>query len=273
MDNTKTTEVLEIASLAIAANQARRITDDSSPYAVVPAGYGIECMEYTLPAPARKRGKVFLGDAVSFIAFFNKHKTSQSMLYGATAKPAFKGIINDDGDAPGWKDHQVIYQCPHSQEWGVWKSGSGRHMNQTEFAEFIEDNLPDIYSTTIEEPSAAELLEIASNFKMNKKVNFSSGKRLDNGQICLEYVEDIQGSAGAKGQIRIPEKFWIAVPVFENGSPYKVECRFKYRVKEGVLTMWFEMVRAHKVLESAFKDVWQEIKEGCEQDILRGFPD
>jgi hypothetical protein len=62
------------------------------------------------------------------------------------------------------------------------------------------------------------------------------------------------------------------VPVFEGGAPYKVEAELRYRLKDGNLTMWFDLARDHKVLEVAFMDVRKEIAEGTGATIWRGTP-
>lgn len=85
-------------------------------------------------------------------------------------------------------------------------------MQQAEFAEFIERNLPDIV-----EPVGADMLEISRSLQAKKKVSFASGIRLANGQTELTYEEDIQGTA-AKGKLQIPEIFKIGIKVIEGGS-------------------------------------------------------
>ena len=145
-------------------------------------------------------------------------------------------------------------------------------MDQVAFAEFIEANFPDIHSADGAGPSGADLLEVATNFKATGKVNFASGTRLQNGTVNFTYQEEINGSAGPKGDIKVPETFFIAVAVFEGGSPYKVEAKLRYRLKDGKLALWFELIRDHKVLEAAFKDVWDQISAGTEATIWRGTP-
>jgi uncharacterized protein YfdQ (DUF2303 family) len=129
----------------------------------------------------------------------------------------------------------------------------GKQMNQIQFAEFIEANVPDITSTTASEPSGAEMLEVAINFKAQKKVNFASGQVLANGQVDFKYQEEIQGSAGANGNIKVPERFFIGIPVFEGGDPYKLEAKLRWALNDGKLTMWFELVRDQRFLKRPFR--------------------
>lgn len=267
MDNLQT-----VADLAAAAIESRQVNDDSKPYVIVPNGYEVRDIENTLERPMRKRGTVVMNDATSFIDYFKTHNMA-SRIYGQVEPPKFVAVLNDHRkDEPGWGDHRAEYNCPLSKEWKEWKGFAGKAQDQIAFSEFIETHTPDIHSGAPEEPSGAVMLEVATSFKAQKKVNFASGQRLDNGQVDFVFQEEIQGSAGAKGHIKVPERFYIAIPVFEGGSPYRIEAKLRYRLKDGSLSMWFDLVRDHKVLEAAFMDIWKEIAEGTSTTIWRGVP-
>lgn len=62
------------------------------------------------------------------------------------------------------------------------------------------------------------------------------------------------------------------MPRFEGGAPYKVEAKLRYRLRDGSPSMWFDLVRHHKVLDVAFMDVWTEIADGAGTTIWRGTP-
>ncbi|OZA15697.1 MAG: hypothetical protein B7Y05_02935 [Polynucleobacter sp. 24-46-87] len=240
------------------------ITDGCVPYAVVPDGYRMESIEHTLPIPTRKRGRVTLNDAKSFIAYFKKHNMASS-IYGTLNPPRFLAVFDDhERDQAGWREHTAEYQCPLSPEWETWVHNNKRSMKQSDFAQFVEDNLPDIV-----DPSGADMLEISRSLEAKKKVNFASGIRLSNGQTQLTYEEEIQGTA-AKGALQIPEIFSIGIAVLEGGPRYKVEARLRYRIDEGRLAFWYDLVRHHKVLENAVMDVWKEISEQTKQEIFHG---
>lgn len=75
----------------------------------------------------------------------------------------------------------------------------------------------------------------------------------------------MEGTA-AKGRILVPEVFALGVPVFEGGDRYRVEARLRYRIAEGgKLTMWYDLLRPHKIIEDATAFVWKSIEAelGC----------
>ena len=251
------------AGAALGQPVAIKPTDDT--YAVVPGGYALTSLEKYKPAPDRKKGVITLDDAESFIQYFNLHATEQSQIYGKVNPPSFVGVINDHGvNDAGWRDHLAKYDCPFTAEWVEWSRSDKKIMQQSEFAEFIERNLPDIV-----EPVGADMLEISRSLQAKKKVSFASGIRLANGQTELTYEEDIQGTA-AKGKLQIPEIFKIGIKVIEGGEAYAVECRLRYRINEASLVMWYELVRPHKVIEDAVADLWALISNQTCRSVLRG---
>lgn len=253
---------------ALAGVEGRIATElDGIPYAVIPDDYTVTSLEHLLQLPARKRGAWKFGDAASFVAYYKQHQLG-SVIYGRIDPPRFLAVFDDHREyEPGWRDHTAEYACSLSAEWKTWTGNNKKAMPQEVFAQFIEDNLPDIV-----EPSAADMLEISRTLEAKTKVNFASGIRLDNGQVDLTYQETIEGTAG-KGKLQIPETFAVGIAVLEGGPKYKVTARLRYRIKDGSLALWFDLLRPHKVLEDAVLDIWKQIAEQTGQTILNGDPD
>ena len=58
----------------------------------------------------------------------------------------------------------------------------------------------------------------------------------------------------------LPEQFFIGVKPFLGGDAFCVPARFRYRIQDGRLMMWFELVRPDKVLEEAYNAVRDKIQ-------------
>ena len=240
---------------------------EGHPYIVTPQGVSLHDAESYLAEPLRKRGTVALNDVTSFTDYVKAEKTDATRIYGQYTPPAFTAVFNDHGAAPAWKDYRAVYACPLSAEWKAWHGSSGRVMGQADFAAFIENNLPDIAI-----PPAADMLEISRSLEAKKKVNFASGIRLSNGQNELTFEEQISGTA-SKGKLQVPEEFTIGVPVLEGGIKYAVVARLRYRIGDaGALTMWYELIRPHKILEDAVQAVWTDIQNHTELRVFNGKP-
>lgn len=275
------------AILDIGASQAtQRIAtswngDEGVPYVLTPPGYNVATLENLLVQPSRAKGNTKLGDADSFIRFVTENSDGTTRLYGRLDPPQFKAVFNDSSaaDGPGWCDHTATYDCPLSREWKLWNANNGaaKAMGQEAFAKFIEDNALDIRAFPADPdkpgdeatPAAADMLSVALLFEAKKKVNFSSGIRLDNGQQQLTYEETIEGST-RKGQLKMPQTFAIAIPVMEGAAPYRVDARLRYRIGDGgALVLWYELIRPHKSLEDAATEVWKQIEAGTGLTIFK----
>jgi uncharacterized protein YfdQ (DUF2303 family) len=250
---------------------------DSAPFIVLRNGDREEvvCLLGTMPSPHRKTGTVKLNDADSFIWYYGQHGNGAPVY--ATLEPArFVAVLNEHTkDAAGWRDHRAEFRVAHSKEWTIWSkhNGQGAAFNSNEaFATFLEENSPDIIK-----PDAAVMLAIALNFKMTSDVQFQTATRLQDGNIDFGYANIVSAEAktAAGNKVKIPELFSIELPVFDGltAPRYKLEARFRYRLREGKLTLWYELVRPHKVIEQAFKDVWAQIAKATKAPILHGTPE
>lgn len=257
-----------IRDMAVASSLDNLVRADieGAPSLLVPEGYRVHDLESLMLAPVRARGNVALRDTGSFVSVVNDRKVEGTRLYGKLSPPSFTAVFNDTtGKGPGWRDDRATYVCPVSVEWQRWTAANGKQMNQEAFAQFIEDNSADCVT-----PDAATMIEVSRTLEAKKKVNFASGIRLSNGQNELTYEETVSGTAG-KGKFVVPEEFVIGVAVLEGGPKYAVTARLRYRIADqGKLTMWFDLLRPHKVLEDAVKEVWNHIQNQTGLAILNG---
>lgn len=244
----------------------------AAPYVTVPEGYRVVATpERTVPdAP----GTAKLRDATSFILFVNAHKLKHSRIY-ATLDPArFLAVIDDyfptrqGPDEPesthAWREFRADFKVPQSREWIEWNSKDGSQMSQKAFAQFIEDNLPDVIK-----PDGATLLEMSLNFEAAQAGHFIATQRLQDGSHNLQWKAD----NNATGTVKLPESITLAIPVFENEAPQQLSARLRYRVAEGKLSIWYELIRPHKVIEAAFMATWKRIATETGLPILLGTPE
>lgn len=235
----------------------------AAPIALVPHGVSLEGLEKHLPAPTRTRQRLNVLDAETFIEYVNRFADAGTAVFcnGPEGRTFIAVFDYHMPDQPAWGEHLATYRCPTTVEWGRWKEQDRKRMDQATFAEFIEDNVKDIVQPDGQPaPTPADMLEISRTLEAKKNISFRQGTRLDNGQVQLTYNEQIDGRAGETGQLNIPEQFFIGVKPFLGGDAFCVPARFRYRIQEGRLVMWYELVRADKVLEEAYNAVRSTIK-------------
>ena len=269
-DTTKTPETDTRAMLA--AGTAIAIPnhmEGGGSFMVVPEGYKLEDIEKFMPAPARARGTITAETPEAFIAYYNRFVDEEaSMVFACTETFTATGIIDwhePEGD-PGFAEHRVVYKAPRSDEWEIWTEANKTAMTQTEFSQFIEDNVKDIRS-----PAGADVLEVARQLEVKKKVEFASAERLSDGQREFTYNEEVEGST-RRGQMKIPEEFKLGIPVFINGALYEVIARLRYRIDGGQLRLWYDLLRPHEIERDAFGVVVEKIDGEVNTPVIMASP-
>ena len=216
-------------------------------------------LEQYADKPARIRESITLCEIDSFIDYYQRFADDNSIIKANLGDRQFTAVLDYHSPGkPAWQSHTCALKCKTSIEWDTWARTDGHKFSQTEFAEFIETNSIDIV-----DPAASVMLEIAMTLQANKKVKFSSGVRLDNGQTQLGFHEIIEGSAGKKGDLKIPDKFKLALRVFQGGEKYSVECHLRYRINDGALLFFYQIIRPERMLEDAFGMVKKQVATGC----------
>lgn len=242
--------------------------DTNIPAVLVPEGFSLKTFEDHRASPLRVKSVIETDTVAAWLSYWNRFSDVNSTALFDLPAAKLAGYI-DYHEAVGearWLEHQVIYQCPMTPEWKRWKDHSGKPMDQIAFARFIEDAIPDIT-----DPTGADMLEIAKSLTVHNKVNFRQAIRLDNGETQFTYEENIEGQAGPKGQLKIPQTITLGIRLFDGGPGYSVEARFRYSIKDAKLAMWYDLVRPERVHEAAVMDIYQAIQDGMKiGHLIRG---
>jgi uncharacterized protein YfdQ (DUF2303 family) len=266
-----------LARLALAAARPL-VLEEETRYAVRDFNGDVKVIDgpYERTAPLRTKGTCRLYDATSFGAYFHKHNEGPaSQIYADPYGPAIVALLNGNGPTPdadtdqvlGFGDHRASLIFRHTPAWERWSKLDGQMVDQVRFALHIEDSLPEII-----EPDGATMLELAESFQAATKVKFESGTDLGSGQRQLTYHEEINAQAGRKGNLVIPKTFTIGVAPFEGCAPYRVEARLRYRIREGALSLGYQLDRPEDVLRNAFDDVLRQVQDATGVVALLGTP-
>ena len=241
--------------------------DGAGVFAVVPKNYTVQSLEEFLPRPLRIAQNILLHDADSFIAYVNEFgKQGVSHIFFNVEGEEFMAILDyhHNPDTPAWCEHVATFKTRRSVEFQTWINQNRKQMTQVDFARFLEENMPDVV-----EPNSAELLQVALTFEAKKSVEFSSGVRLNNGQIQFQYDEVVRGTA-QKGTIEIPEQFVLGISIHVGGPAYRIPVRLRWRLQEGKVVFWYEVVRPHRFIEDALKEIRERVAKETALPILAG---
>ena len=161
------------------------------------------------------------------------------MVFADKTKTRIVAVLDfhQNADNPSWAAHKAVYDCPFSDDWKSWSANDGTKMDQINFAEFLENNI--------------------------RKSEFKSVKRLSDGTCQFQFSDEKSGS----GNTQMPEKISLAISPFHNGSPYQVDARIRYRLRDGQLILWYELIEPKKVVEHAFQEIVTDMENQLGEDL------
>jgi len=271
------TEAEAVAAIARQSTSVEAVSPDTLYLVRRANSHELIDLERFASTPYRKRGHVTVHDAASFLAYHSRHSTSKTEVFADHEAPRIVAVIDSHAGAedeptagePGWGHHRVTLAVHKTDAWSEWRQRSGKLLGQVEFAEFVEQRLPDFIS-----PEGATMLEIAQSFHATKKGRFESSRRLADGQTQLEFREETTASAGKKGSLDIPTVFELGIAPYEGSKPYKVTARLRYRIgDEGDLRIGYVLDRPSDIERAAFVDIVDEVAAGIDPDeVFRGTP-
>lgn len=252
----------------------------------VPDNFGIKEFddEKLGPHPRRTVCDAQLVDAASFIDYVNFHApenigaTVWCTFDPATYALVFKAVFDEHQSGfAGWRGHRASYAPLPSIEWVIWTGQNRKESDQMGFASFLDDNGKDITAPSEGAiyPTSLEMLAMATAFEANADKKFRSKVRTASGGLAMEFVDTDDEATVAK--MRLFERFLIALPVFwtlpvslaGNVSAWTVEARLKYRVQQGAVRFWYELVRPDMAHQAASMAMIELIRAGIGAVPLR----
>jgi len=246
--------------LAAGANGVQHQVIEGVPVIVTTEGYDVtelDLEQYQI-VPKRCRGIVCLETVKSFTDYIARNLTQgQTVVFADMDAARFTAIFNypADGITPGWGDNRALLTLTPTASWKRWLEGNERRMDQLAFADFIEANAMDIVT-----PSAAEVMEMVSALKVNKKAAFHSVIDSKTGRQNIEYSEETKGET-PKGNLEFTGQLELALQPYRNRgidvTPYKVNARLRFTIIEqgqnkSALRVHYSLINHDLVREYAF---------------------
>lgn len=251
------------------------IPEATYPAVVVPEGHKVVFLEQAVynehrQAPERKTGNIHVQQVASLLEYWSLYADEDSRAFADPATVSVLAILDYHHSSAErtarWRQHRCTLTLTKTDEWQTWKKLDGKPQTQADFADFLEDNAPDIV-----EPNAATFVEAARDLRAKSEVNFQSAQVAKDGSINFAYQEETKGSFG-KANMEIPERFTIAVPVFDGMDKVRIQARLRYRINQGKLTMWYSLFRAEYHEREAFQAVVDQIQEKTGRHVFIGKP-
>ena len=273
-------------------------------------GYHQEAAEFL--KPARRYGTARFADLDSLISWANRFKGETSALFASPDMKAPTLTCIADYHAGGPVDvtsqngdstarhchHRGVYGFPLSDEWRAWMAVSGKAMEKDDLGEFIEaqaryimDPTPAIirggqsgknqsWENRLIETAAkiegnygqlAQLLAMSRQFQVHETSNLTVSTNRDTGESQIQFLNEHKGADGKP--LNIPNLIIIAIPVFQNGAPYRMTVRFRYRKSGGQVKFILSVYNPERAFKAAFDEALAIASDATNLPLFLGAPE
>lgn len=243
---------------------------------VVPSGYKVEQADISGHIDARAEhprariGHVTVNTVESLCDYVNRHKAESTTIWAQDNGMVIAVVDDHEGNesltdiTPGWGRHRATLKLVETPAWKRWHAANRALLSQAEFAELVEESIPDII-----EPDAADLLELAQNLQVTRAASFSSDMRLATGTVKFHYTEDDAASAG---DMEIPQQIVLRLAPYIGLDPVEVVARFRYRLNNGQLKLGFVIDRLEELLIKVREELCDAIEVATGIKPFQGTP-
>lgn len=226
-------------------------------------------------APRRLVGMARFSELASFIAHVSRFKDEGSAVFADVDHCTVTAVYDyhHGADDARWCGHRAVYACPLSKPWQLWTRNDGAKMPQDTFAQFIEDNLPDLASPVgngedKDLPMPAEMLTMARNLVIRSKGEFSRSLNPVTGESSLVCKNENEATS-----TKIPRAFLLGIPVFEAGAMYRVEARMRMDMSSGRPLFSYSLYQPEVIKRDAFGEVRAKVIEQTSLPLFAGSPE
>ena len=241
------------------------------PYTVVPKNCEVRSLEDLLPNPVRIKQDVALHTADAFVGYVKQFATEATALFFDVDHESFTAILDyhlPENNAPSWCDHVATYHVRRSEPFKQWVATDRKQMAQLDFGRMLEERAVDIVD--IED---AKILEIVSDFVAHKDATYTSAVPIQGGgQTQFVYDEVVRGAA-RKGDLKVPNKFVIEVPIFDGTPAARLEVRLSWRLADARVVWWYEILRLQREIEAALAALRHHVSKSLNLPVLAGVPE
>lgn len=245
-----TAEVVERLAKQTIQIEAVWIEETAVPLVLIPNGMTLVELKDKLSAPLRIERKETFIALESFTRYVNVHKTAASQIRmdrAGNAQAILDGVMALN---PSWESHRATFSLTYSVRWFEWHQKNKKSFSQKDFAEWIEDRARDFVA-----PKAGAMLDIARTLEAEGASKFNSALKEENNDVKFGFERTTNIKAGIKGDLTVPSRFTISIPVLEGEEPRVIELRLRYDLTEGKLTLSFDLLNLQQILDEVRQSV------------------
>lgn len=247
-------------------------TGNGMAYAFLPEGFSLKDISDPHRLPPYIKQRVIVDDADSLISYANRFSDDRSVVIADLDALTISAVLDWHSQNQVPEDIQLSLEaqpCQHlaalklrnSEEFARWAAMEGKLHSQMEFAEFLDENSSDIV-----DPDPAVMIEIARDLEATQGVAFKSGTRLQTGERSFRYETETH----VKGDLVVPQRFRLALPLFFGEEPTEIEASFRFRPNPDGLKLGFVWRRVEYVRQAKFREIAFRVSEATGLPVFQG---
>lgn len=244
--------------------------------------------------PRARRGVAKVLSVDSFVEHVDRFRSDATVIFADDdrAKPKLTAVLDyhpaGSHSDPAHGRHRTLFEFPKSDEWIEWCGSDGKKMGMADFAAFLEDRVLDVDDAQAELgpdvaklvaslggperiASPSQLVELSRGLSVHENSAVREAVKLSSGEGEVMFQNEHLDAAGER--LVVPTMFLLAIPVFRNDAPYQLLARLRYRKTGAGLVFWYELSRADRVFDHAFKEAVEKVRKLTGSPVIYGSPE
>lgn len=257
-----TTETDAVAALAVSAAQRLEAMEavDGRQLIVLPSGehLWVDAEDQALLFIARDTVHQTCGSFADHVAAY---MTESSVLFLDLKTLSIEAVLDydtppaevDDEAVAGRARHRARLVPVETDEWKTLKAALNEWLDRDQFADLVSE-----LEEQIVDPNQSAIATIAEQINVSTETKFSAGEVRADGSRTFTFVESARADGGGGAQkVTIPAWVTFSVRPHFDSPRYTLKCKFRYRAREGVLSLRLEFVgfaRLHRDIFESYRD-------------------
>lgn len=223
------------------------------------------------PVPQFVGQTVYVQTADSLIAYVNRFKTADTMLFANLEDDgSIVAVIDYHKPDPvkakaDFTKHRAVFDLGLSHEYEVWSTNDDVWFKQAKFARFLTENSMDI----VLPPGGSNLHELVLD--LEGEANLRVVKR-------MRSAHSGQGASGSQVEKRInsatgeglPAEFTVRIPIFTGEPAVDIRTFFKDEVTDGGIMLGYQLSRLEQIKQAEIQRICERIAAHTGIDMIIG---
>lgn len=120
--------------------------------------------------------------------------------------------------------------------------------------------------------NANALVSLARNVQINSQSKARAAYDPKSGNMSIVYEEESQATSRSGERVKVPDGFFLFIPVFQGEPPRLIPCRLKHRVLGGAVVWKIEVADAARMIDRAVSAAAARAASATGVPMLRGLP-